>query len=71
MSLKIKNQDGKLVLKTKFSIPVVITDYYFFFPAFFAFFFAATLLTSDRYWFDTRCSQANYSPATLEQPGCM
>jgi hypothetical protein len=48
---EIKNQDGKLVLKTKLSIPVVITDYFFFLPAafFVAFFFAATLLTPDQF----------------------
>jgi hypothetical protein len=42
-----KNQDGKLVTRTKPAIPVFLRDYFFFFFA--AFFFAAMFITSDRF----------------------
>jgi hypothetical protein len=43
----IKNQDGKLVPRTKPAIPVLLYDYFFFFFA--AFFFAAMFVTPDRF----------------------
>jgi hypothetical protein len=43
----IKNQDGKLVTRTKPAIPVFLSDYFFFFFA--AFFLAAMFITSDRF----------------------
>jgi len=46
----IKNQDGKLVSRTKPAIPVFLYDYFFFLPAgFAAFFLAAMFITSDRF----------------------